>query len=121
MVHSDGVHLLLDGATATPLPAARVKRFLFHFPRLIGVRRITEPVVVTQNGGVCGIVVIAASHISVHTQGIRVWVDCFSCLGFNEEATESGIERLLGLVHWQTKLIPRPMPAAASWTAAGAF
>jgi len=119
------MHLVLDGATATPLSSHRIKRFLRHFPRYIGMKRITEPVVVSTEGGLCGIVVIAASHISVHTQGNRVWVDCFSCVGLDVEPTVRGVVQLLCLTQYRFQTVARVMPPArpalASWTAAGAL
>ena len=109
-----GCHLILDGETTEPLTAAKVERFLRHFPTLIKMRRITEPLVVDQDGGCCGVVIIAESHISVHTRGHRVMVDVFSCIGLDTALAIQGIERLLGLKRYRAQTIPRPMPAPAS-------
>jgi len=105
-----GVHLIIDGQTAIPLTVSKVERFLRHFPRLIGVRRITEPEVVLVRGGLCGLVVIAQSHISVHTQRCTVWADIFSCLGFDTDCAFQAAQRLLGLVECRATVIERPMP-----------
>jgi len=105
-----GLHLIIDGQTAVPLTVARVQRFLYHFPRLIGVRRITEPEVLSQKGGVCGIVIIAESHIAVHTRGTQVMADIFSCLGFDADQVLKAAKRLLGLVECRTRVIERLMP-----------
>jgi len=120
-----GVHLVIDGQTAIPLTVSKVERFLRHFPRLVGVRRITDPEVVLVRGGLCGIVIIAQSHISVHTQGCNVWTDIFSCLGFDTDCALHAAQRLLDVVECRFTVIERPMPPAqpvlASWTAAGAL
>ena len=110
MKTSTGVHLILDGETAMPLCASTVERFLRHFPRYIEMRRITDPVVVAVEGGLCGIVVIAASHISVHTQGCRIWVDIFSCIGLDVETATRGVVRLLRLGRYHVRALPRVMP-----------
>jgi len=94
----DGMHLVLDGTTATPLSSHQIERFLRHFPRYIGMKRITEPVV------------IAASHISVHTQGNRVWVDVFSCVGLDLEPTVRGVVQLLCLTQHRFQTVARVMP-----------
>lgn len=109
---SSGLHLCIDGTTATPLTFGRIERFLRHFPWLVGLHRITEPVVVEQEGGYCGVVIIAESHISVHTRGCQVWADCFSCVGFNRptEQVTRAVVRLLWLTDYKVEILPRAMP-----------
>ena len=110
-----GCHLILDGETDRPLTMTKVERFLRHYPRFIGMRRITEPVVIGQKGGCCGYVIIAESHISVHSRGHAAMVDVFSCIGLNTALAIQGIERLLGLKNHKAQTIPRPMSPAASY------
>ena len=114
-----GVHLIIDGRTSIPLTVPKVERFLRHFPRLVGVRRITEPEVVLVRGGLCGIVIIAQSHISVHTQGCNVWTDIFSCLGFDTDCAIRAAQRLLDVVECRSQTISRVMPPYVSDTPAG--
>ena len=106
-----GIHLCIYGATLTLLPVARVERFLRHLPRLMGLHRISEPLVVQQDGGLCGIVIVAESHVSVHTRHCAVWVDVFSCIGLDVPVTERAVVRLLGLTRHRTTVIERPMPS----------
>lgn len=67
--------------------------FLNEMPDRIGMIKITQPYVfpykgiVPENGGITGFVVIAESHISVHSFEEKnfVFVDIFSCKEFNIE------------------------------------
>ena len=124
-MNGTGLHLVIDGATATPLTAAQVSRFLRHFPAYIQMQRFTEPMVQQSDDGCCGIVGIVESHCSVHARGLLVFVDVFSCGYMNAEAATRGVVRLLGLVHHRATVLQRPLPApimkAATFTAAGPF
>ena len=111
-----GCHLILDGETELPLTVTKVESFLRHYPRFIGMQRITEPVVIAQKGGCCGMVIIAESHVSVHSRGHAAMVDVFSCVGLDTALAIQGIERLLGLKNYKAQTIPRPMPPAATYT-----
>ena len=113
MPEREGCHLILDGETEQPLTVTKVERFLRHYPRFIGMQRITEPVVIVQRGGCCGIVIIAESHVSIHSRERKVMVDVFSCVGLDVSAATKGLVRLLGLVEYDVRAIPRPMPAPA--------
>jgi S-adenosylmethionine decarboxylase len=67
--------------------------FLNEMPALIGMNRITRPYVFRYEGsqedddGITGVVIIAESHISLHTypQKNFVFVDIFSCKQFDTE------------------------------------
>lgn len=72
-------------------------RFIFNLlnelPEKIGMTKITQPYVFPYNGlvpedsGITGIVIIAESHISIHTfeQKSYVFIDLFSCKDFDVE------------------------------------
>ncbi len=89
-----GVHLILDGYTQDTGVIGdlnRVRDFLDSFPVHMGMTKVTAPYVFQyqggspQEGGISGIVIIAESHISIHTfpaQGY-VSVDIFSCKPFD--------------------------------------
>ena len=109
MPEREGCHLILDGETEQPLTVTKVESFLRHYPRFIGMQRITEPVVIAQQGGCCGIVIIAESHVSVHTRGCAAMVDVFSCIGLDTALAIQGIERLLGVRNYKVQTIPRVM------------
>jgi len=89
-----GVHLVLDGYTQDTGAIGdlnRVRDFLDSFPVHMGMTKVTAPYVFQYQGGspqesgISGIVIIAESHISIHTfpaQGY-VSVDIFSCKPFD--------------------------------------
>ena len=87
------MHLAVDGygADAEKLKdEGLVSRFLDHYPSTIGMTKIIPPQVYTYHGntpedwGISGFVLIAESHISVHTFPDRqhVNIDIFSCKDF---------------------------------------
>ena len=90
------MHLVIDGHgcdAAELSDAERVRRFLDEFPDRINMTKITPPAVYTYHGptpedwGVSGFVIIAESHISVHTFPDRGYVniDVFSCKEFDAD------------------------------------
>jgi S-adenosylmethionine decarboxylase len=71
-----------------------VRELLDRYPGEIGMTKIAAPYVVAYDGadkpedyGVTGFVIIAESHISIHTFPGRgdVWLDVFSCKDFDTE------------------------------------
>lgn len=64
---------------------------LYDLPDKIGMTKITQPYVFPYSGlvpedkGITGIVIIAESHLSIHTFPEKGWVfiDIFSCKPFN--------------------------------------
>jgi S-adenosylmethionine decarboxylase len=92
------MHLTIDGygGNRERLSSESVVRSLLdRLPGEIGMTKISEPFVFEYSGvkpedwGVTGFVIIAESHISVHTfpEHGYVWVDVFSCKAF--EAPEA--------------------------------
>ena len=90
------MHLVIDGHGGDPAQLADpelVRGFLDEFPDRIHMTKITPPAVYTYQGpkpedwGVSGFVIIAESHISVHTFPDRGYVniDVFSCKEFDAE------------------------------------
>ncbi len=90
------MHLVIDGhnceSTLISDPEV-VRRFLDEFPDRISMTKITPPAVYTYRGptpedwGVSGFVIIAESHISVHTFPDRGYIniDVFSCKEFDAD------------------------------------
>jgi S-adenosylmethionine decarboxylase len=89
------MHITIDGYGGNPARLANlelVRSLLDRYPDDIGMTKISEPHVFEYRGvkpedwGVSGFVLIAESHIAVHTfpEHSQVWVDVFSCKGFDE-------------------------------------
>ena len=90
------MHLIVDGFGCDYDQLAdpeHVRRFLDSYPAAIGMTKVTEPSVHIYHGptpedwGVSGFVIIAESHISVHTFPDRahINVDVFSCKEFDAD------------------------------------
>jgi S-adenosylmethionine decarboxylase len=90
------MHLAIDGYDADREKLEDpefVLRFLDEYPSAIGMTKIMPPHVLTYRGpqpedwGISGFVIIAESHISVHTFPDRRYVniDIFSCKEFDVE------------------------------------
>lgn len=91
-----GPHLTLDLADCNPDKLADfdlVFDVLNDLPDLIGMTKITQPYVfkyaglVPEDKGITGFIVIAESHISIHTFQDKnyVFIDLFSCKPFDYE------------------------------------
>jgi len=89
------MHITIDGFGGNPDRLGDqdlVRNLLDRYPDEIGMTKISEPHVFEYHGvkpedwGVSGFVLIAESHIAVHTfpGHQQVWVDIFSCKGFDE-------------------------------------
>lgn len=103
-VFEAGTHLILDGYTSNTLilqDLDRVRAFLNEYPDCMHMTKIMPPYVFryqgdsSQDSGLSGIVIIAESHISIHTFPTKgyVSVDVFSCKPFDiDEATQYLVE-----------------------------
>jgi len=102
------MHLAVDGyGTDTSKFQDRdlLYEFLDTYPTTLGMTKITEPKVLTYVGnvpedwGLSGFVIIAESHISVHTFPSRNYinVDIFSCKEFDSEKALEDVKRVFGL------------------------
>jgi len=89
-----GMHLTLDGYDCNPEKLANldsIYEFLDRCPDLIHMTKIMPPYVFKyqapepEDWGISGFVLIAESHISVHTYPDRAYLslDIFSCKDFN--------------------------------------
>ena len=89
------MHITIDGFGGNPRLLGNedlVRNLLDRYPDEIGMTKITTPHCFEYHGekpedwGVSGFVIIAESHIAIHTfpQHGQVWVDVFSCKGFDE-------------------------------------
>jgi S-adenosylmethionine decarboxylase len=112
------MHLIIDGYggnVSKMWDMELVRKFLTDYPDNLGMTRITEPNVVEYNGpknddaGVSGFVIIAESHISIHTFPRRNYVniDIFSCKSFDCEKALSDAKHLFDLEDVKTWVIDR--------------
>lgn len=87
-----GLHLILDCYEADPDKLADpnlLANILDQLPEIIGMRKIGKPQIAEFNdqaiAGVSGIIMIATSHISIHTYCKKdcFFMDVFSCQDFD--------------------------------------
>ena len=113
------MHLLVDGYTSDNdllKDARKISGLLNAIPGEIGMTRISEPIVTeyldeasSTDWGLSGFVLIAESHISIHTFPERdyVNVDVFSCKEFDHIKSAKKIANVFGLVEYEATLIHR--------------
>jgi S-adenosylmethionine decarboxylase len=128
------MHLVIDGQGCEPKQLAdpeRVRQFLDDYPAAINMTKIMTPHVQTYQGpvpedwGVSGFVIIAESHISVHTFPDRGYlnVDVFSCKEFDSALAEDEIRGYFGMREVRSWVLDRGLehldPATAERVVAG--
>ena len=112
------MHLVIDGYrgdSGMMWDAESIRQFLYDLPDAMGMTRITEPSVLEyhapkpEDSGVSGFVIIAESHISVHTFPRRdhVNVDIFSCQPFDSDGALSRVKKLFALEEVETWQLER--------------
>ena len=92
-----------------------VRDFLYQYPESLDMTRITEPKVLrydapkSEDSGVSGFVIIAESHISIHTFPRKNYIniDIFSCRPFDHERALTDVKDLFGLTDVKTWLLER--------------
>lgn len=112
------MHLIVDGYGCDPERLSNVdivQRFLGDTPDAIGMKRIS-PVYVCQlqgeddgQNGVSGFVIIAESHIAIHTWPERgtVWADIFSCKSFDVERVQQVLMETFDIKRMDVDVLPR--------------
>jgi S-adenosylmethionine decarboxylase len=120
-VEAYGPHLVLDGYECDPKRLADLEciyDFLDRAPEVIGMTRIMPPYVFKFNpqpprppedAGISGFVIIAESHISVHTYPERAYLsaDFFSCKAFPVETAIDFLVRHFGIGRWEHRVFDR--------------
>lgn len=112
------MHLIVDGFGCDYWQLAdieQVRRFLDTYPDAIKMTKITQPAVHIYRGpkpedwGVSGFVIIAESHISVHTFPDRghVNVDVFSCKEFDAAGAVAEIRQVFSIAKVKTWTLDR--------------
>ncbi|MGQ9473530.1 MAG: S-adenosylmethionine decarboxylase [Candidatus Caldatribacteriaceae bacterium] len=113
-----GIHLVLDGYTQDTGAIGdldRVRDFLDNFPVHMGMTKVTDPYVFQyqggspQEGGISGIVIIAESHISIHTFPVQGYlsVDIFSCKPFDVEEAVRELAQYFHLTEFYHQVFDR--------------
>ena len=112
------MHVIIDGHGGDPdqLSDENVVRVILdEVPVMMGMSKITQPMVLRYTGskpedwGVSGFVMIAESHISMHTFPERglIWADVFSCKDFDATPILEEIKRRFSLREMVVQSIPR--------------
>ena len=112
------MHLVIDGYRgdeAKMWDKQRLETFLLELPATLGMTRITEPAILDydapkpEDSGISGFVIIAESHISVHTFPRKSYVniDIFSCQSFDKDAALARAKALFDLEEVQTWILDR--------------
>lgn len=113
-----GMHLMLDGygCNQTALEDEGFMRaFLSEFPEKIGMTKLMSPYVSRYEGvnpkdwGLSGFVLIAESHVSIHTFPMEgsISVDVFSCRAFDIGAAEREIVARFGISRIERHILDR--------------
>ena len=112
------MHLVIDGFRGNILKMwdeQLVEQFLLDCPSQLKMTRITEPKVLrydapkAEDAGVSGFVIIAESHISIHTFPRRDYVniDIFSCVPFEHQLALEQVKSLFEFQEVKTWLLDR--------------
>ncbi len=112
------MHLVIDGYggdVEKMWDQELVRDFLDKFPSKLAMTPITEPKVLkyigdnVEDAGVSGFVIIAESHISIHTFPYRQYVniDIFSCKSFDDQRALAEAKQLFDLTEVKTWLLDR--------------
>ena len=112
------MHLVIDGYggnTDKMWDTDLIRSFLYDYPDALDMTRITEPNVLkyeapkSEDAGVSGFVIIAESHISIHTFPRKDYIniDLFSCQPFNYERALEDVKEMFDLKEVKTWLLDR--------------
>ena len=112
------MHLVIDGFGGDQdrmWDTQLVRTFLDELPSSLGMTKICEPQVLRydapddQDSGVSGFVIIAESHISIHTFPHRDYanVDVFSCKPFDNERALRDVKALFLFQEVKTWVLDR--------------
>lgn len=110
-----GWHLILDAECKEKeklLDEDLLNRMLLELPMLIGMNRITEPLIVrgaSYNPGLTGVVVLETSNIVIHTfsDSNKFSLDVFSVREIDEDEVLSYLSRHLGLKIIRKSIVER--------------
>jgi S-adenosylmethionine decarboxylase len=112
------MHVVIDGFGGDPERLASeelVRDLLERYPSRIGMTKIAPSHVQRYVGkkprdwGISGFVLIAESHISIHTfpEHRYVWIDIFSCKSFDASRAMEDVRREFALADMHTRVLER--------------
>lgn len=111
------MHLAIDGYGSRRVfqDEQFIREFLETYPSAIGMNRIWGPVVLRYIGakpedwGVTGFVVIAESHISLHTfvEKEFIHIDVFSCKEFDSQRVINDLQSKFQLTSFRAAILKR--------------
>ncbi|NDY41719.1 adenosylmethionine decarboxylase [Dissulfurirhabdus thermomarina] len=113
-----GQHLMLDGYGCNPKKLKDINGiydFLSRYPDEIHMTKIMPPYVFKYSGqvpedwGISGFVLIAESHISIHTFPEKMYLslDIFSCKPFDAQAAIDHIKEIFEIEKVEIKILDR--------------
>ena len=125
------MHLIIDGYGGDPRRLADlelVRALLDDVPLEIGMVKIAPPYVCRYEGskpsdwGITGFVLIAESHLSVHTFPERglLWADIFSCKSFDADRLVEAVREAFSLREARVTLLGRGLEYSEELTPAAA-
>lgn len=114
------IHLILDGISSNEVflrSLDQVSAWLVETTHAIGMTIVSGPWVVSHvnkgayDEGVTGLLVLAESHIAIHTWPLLacVCIDIFSCKDFDVKKVVNSIIKSLGIVKHGYAIIERPL------------
>jgi S-adenosylmethionine decarboxylase len=112
------MHLVIDGLGGDPqllADASLVQEMLEVYPDMLGMNKICPPVVVRYQGpvpedwGISGVVIIAESHIAIHTFPKKRFlsIDIFSCKAFDMSKALKKLAEVFEIGRYETYMIQR--------------
>jgi S-adenosylmethionine decarboxylase len=115
---SFGLHIMLDCRVENSSILGdqdHIHDFLYNFPDEIGMERIDDPNVVYYEGcypedrGYTGVVLIAESHISIHTfiDKNYMFIDIFSCRHFDPDPVVKKIMDKFNITSYKLSVLER--------------
>ena len=113
-----GCHLIIDGyeCDAKKLKNLKfIKDLMRRLPRKIGMTRISGPHLIDYkaekdiDSGITGTVILAESHVNLHTFPKRRYValDVFSCKRFDAKKTAKEMKKAFGIKNIRVKIFDR--------------
>jgi len=117
-IHGYGSHLTIDAYECNKdklNDANLIKSILEELPKLIGMKAISEAIVKNykakekEESGVTGIILLAESHISIHTYPKKAYaaIDIFSCKEFDVEKAVSYLNEKLSIGRIEKNIVSR--------------
>lgn len=112
------MHLLIDGYSNNSKRLRdedEIRHFLESYPEQLGLIKLCAPRVLKYDSpnpldsGISGFVIIAESHLSIHTFPERNYIniDIFSCKSFNSDRVLKDVEEFFYLHHANSWVIDR--------------